>query len=600
MNVRKNFLMVLFAFLICFLIHHNPQLLFAKEQSRPPNIILVMTDDQGYWDTGISGNPHIQTPTIDRLAAEGVTFTRFYANMVCAPTRAGLMTGRHYLRTGLYNTRFGGDTLGKNETTIAQVLKSAGYQTGLFGKWHLGRYAQYQPYRRGFDHFFGHYHGHIERYTNPDQLIVNGQPVETRGYVSDLFTDAAIDFIKRYQSQPFFCYLAFNAPHSPFLLDTSHYGQPKGDQLIEKYLAKGLPLREARIYAMVERIDENLKRLLQSVRDLRLDQQTVVIFTSDNGGVSRGFKAGLKGSKGSAYEGGIRVPFVVRWLGHFPAGKTTNAMVAQTDLFPTFCELAGIEVPEQLNLDGKSILSLMKQGEGKSPHKYLYHTWDRYTPNPYHRWSIHGDRFKLVMHDSQGKKKKIEPMGQLYDLSVDPGETKNLAKRYPKKVKQLRAEFLHWFEDVTAGQVYQPMPIPVGDPQEHSVEIQPSWAILKGGGLEYSFDGYDWDTIDNWQSNQGWAEWQIDVLKAGRYAVELSYGYRSEPLETGQLKISVGKENVFCTLPMSTSQNVFFKATAGTLELDQGQQKLIVRSTNTAGIPGLRFNSIWLKYLGDD
>ena len=179
MNPRR-ILLSMILLLVSSLLSLDSQSLQAKEKSRQPNIILVMTDDQGYWDTEISGNPKIETPTIKKLAAEGVTFTRFYANMVCAPTRAGLMTGRHYLRTGLYNTRFGGDTLGPNETTIAQVLQKAGYKTGLFGKWHLGRYAQYQPHRRGFDHFFGHYHGHIERYTNPDQVVVNGTPVETR------------------------------------------------------------------------------------------------------------------------------------------------------------------------------------------------------------------------------------------------------------------------------------------------------------------------------------------------------------------------------------------------------------------------------------
>ncbi len=594
MNTRLKKLALVTLFL-CSLFIHSVQ---AEEKKRQPNIILVMTDDQGYWDTGISGNPDIETPTIDRMAAEGVTFTRFYANMVCAPTRAGLMTGRHYLRTGLYNTRFGGDTLGQKETTLAQVLKSAGYRTGLFGKWHLGRYAQYQPHRRGFDHFFGHYHGHIERYTNPDQVVVNGQPVETRGYVSDLFTDAAIDFIARSKSQPFFCFLAYNAPHSPFLLDTSHYGQPEGDKLIEKYLAKKLPLREARIYAMVERIDQNLKRLFQSVQDQGIEQETIVIFTSDNGGVSRGYKAGLKGSKASAYEGGIRVPFVVRWPGHFPAGKKTDAMVAQIDLFPTFCELAGVDVPEDVYLDGKSILSLMQQGEGKSPHKYLYHTWDRYIPNPYHRWSIHGERFKLVLHNTQGKKKKIEPMGQLYDLKADPGETRDLARKYPKETQALRTEFLRWFDDVTAGQVYQPTAIPVGDVLEPAVELQPSWATLKGDGLEYSFDGYDWDTIDNWESGQGAAVWQIDVLKSGRYAVELSYGYRSEQAESGQINISVGENKIQKTLPMSVNKNVFIKTSAGALELNKGKQKLIVKAANAEGLKGLRLNSIWLKYLG--
>jgi len=429
--------------------------------------------------------------------------------------------------------------------------------------------------------------------------VVNGQPVETRGYATDLFTDAAIDFITRYQSKPFFCYLAYNAPHSPFLLDTSHFGQQEGDKLIEKYLSKGLLLREARIYAMVERIDQNLKRLLQSVKKLGLEQETIVIFTSDNGGVSRAYKAGLKGSKASAYEGGTRVPFVVRWPGHFPAGKTTDAMVAQTDLFPTFCQLAGVPIPKGLKLDGKSILPLMEQGTGKSPHQYLYHTWDRYTPNPYHRWSIHGPRFKLVGHDPQGRKKHSEPMGQLYDLKADPGETKNVAAQYPEQVKELRTEFLRWFEDVTAGQVYQPTPIPVGDADESVVELQPSWAILKGAGLEYSFDGYDWDTIDGWQSNAGAATWQLDVLKAGRYAVELSYGYRGASLETGELQISVDGNKIDCELPMSTSQNVFLKTAVGTLDLKAGKQTLTVQAKNANGIKGLRLNSLWLKALNN-
>jgi len=598
MSVRSWIGVLIPCSIFCLLCVTN-QRLQAKEDSRQPNIILIMADDQGYWDTELAGNPKIETPTLKQMAAEGVTFTHFHANMVCAPTRAGLMTGRHYLRTGLYNTRFGGDTLGSDETTIAQVLKSAGYRTALFGKWHLGRYSQYQPHRRGFDHFFGHYHGHIERYSNPDQVVVNGQPVETRGYVTDLFTDAAIDFIKRNQQQPFFCYLAYNAPHSPFLLDTTHYGQPEGDKLIEKYLGKGLPLREARIYAMVERIDQNLDRLFKSLKELGLDEETLVIYTSDNGGVSRAYKAGLKGGKASAYEGGTRVPFVVRWPGQIPAGKQADAMVAQIDLFPTFCELAGVEIPEQLKLDGKSILPLMKAGGGESPHEYLYHTWDRYTPNPWHRWSIHGRRFKLVGHDPQGKKQKQEPAGRLYDLSADPGETKDVSGKYPEVASRLRNEFLRWFDDVTEGQEYQPAAIPVGDPQEREVELQPSWAILEGEGLEYSFDGYDWDTIDGWKSDKGSARWTLNVLQPGEYEVVVSYGYRSEPSASGELQLMTGDDALEIQLPMTTSGNVFMKRTAGTLKLKPGEQTITIQSKKPDGIQGLRLNSIWLKKLSN-
>ena len=210
----------------------------AADKTASPNIILIMTDDQGYWDTRVTGNPHIDTPYMDQLATTGLQFQRYYVSPVCSLTRAGVMTGRYYLRTGLYNTRFGGDTLGKNEITVAQLMKKGGYRTGLFGKWHLGQYRGYQPQERGFDEFFGHYHGHIERYDFPDQVFHNGKPVEARGYVSDVFTDAAMDFVEaatRKGKSPFFCMLNFNAPHSPWVLDTSHYGQPEGDKLLDKY-----------------------------------------------------------------------------------------------------------------------------------------------------------------------------------------------------------------------------------------------------------------------------------------------------------------------------------------------------------------------------
>ena len=249
-----------------------------------PNILFIMSDDQGYWDTGATGNPHIDTPSMDAIAAEGMTLDRYYAAPVCAPTRAGIMTGRYYLRTGLYNTRFGGDTLALDEVTVAQLLSQAGYRTGLFGKWHLGKYPGYQPQDRGFDQFFGHYHGHIERYEFPDQVYHNGRPVEARGYVSDLFTDASIDFMEQsaQQGKPFFCALMYNAPHSPWLLDTSHAAQPEGDKLLAKYLDRELPLREARIYALIERVDQNIGRLLAKLEAFGVAEDTVVIFSSDN------------------------------------------------------------------------------------------------------------------------------------------------------------------------------------------------------------------------------------------------------------------------------------------------------------------------------
>ena len=323
-----------------------------------PNILLIMTDDMGYWDTGISGNPHIDTPNLDQLARDGVQFTRFHAASVCAPTRAGVMTGRYYLRTGLYNTRFGGDSLGKGEATIADVLQAQGYATGLFGKWHLGKYSGYQPQQRGFDEFFGHYHGHIERYENPDQVVHNGEPVETRGYVSELFADAAMDFMQASQAaaKPFFCFLSFNAPHSPWTLDTSHYHQPEGDKLLVKYLERGLPIREARIYALVERVDQNVGRVSEFLEASGLAKDTAVFFMSDNGGVSKFWKGGINGNKASSYEGGTRSPLFAKYPERFPAGGIVTAQTSHVDLFMTFVNLAGIKMEMNRPMDGKSLL----------------------------------------------------------------------------------------------------------------------------------------------------------------------------------------------------------------------------------------------------
>ena len=563
-----------------------------------PNILFIMTDDQGYWDMGVAGNPHIDTPHLDQLAADGTQFTRYYAAPVCAPTRAGIMTGRYYLRTGLYNTRFGGDSMGRDEKTVAQFLKEAGYRTGLFGKWHLGKYSGYQPQQRGFDEFFGHYHGHIERYEFPDQVFHNGKPVEARGYVTDLFTDAAIDFIEAAKASgdaPFFCSLMYNAPHSPWLLETSHYGQPEGDKLLNKYLKRGLPIREARIYALIERIDENIGRLLGRLQEWGLDRDTVVVFTSDNGGVSKFWKGGMAGGKAGTYEGGVRSPCFVRWTGTVPAGGKVSGQTSHVDWLPTFCELAGRKLPADLVLDGQSLASLMKAGKGAAHHPYVYHTWDRYFPNPDRRWGISDQRWKLLAQF--GKSARPSPNGwRLFDLENDPGEKKNLAKKHPEIVKRLRAEFVRWFEDVTDGVTYAPVRIPVGDPSENPVEIEPSWANWEGEHIHYTFHGYDWDTIDGWKAPGEKATWRLDVLTPGRYTVRLSYGCR--PLDAGgKLRLSSGNSQLHHVVKATTTAEQFGVFEVGEMDLEKGEIELTADVVSAPGKELMRLNGISLTHV---
>ncbi len=572
----------------------------AAVEAERPNILFVMTDDQGYWDTGITGNPHIDTPQMDRVASEGVQLRRYYAAPVCSPTRAGVMTGRCYLRTGLYNTRFGGDSLGKNEITVGQLLQSAGYRTGLFGKWHLGRYPDYQPQQRGFDQFFGHYHGHIERYQFPDQVYHNGRPVEARGYVTDLFTKASMDFIEqtvRDGNQPFFCALMFNAPHSPWLLDTSHSGQPTGDRLLTKYLDRGLPIREARIYSLIERVDQNLGRLLDHLESLGVADRTLVVFTSDNGGVSRYWNGGMKGRKSSPYEGGVRVPCFVRWPDVIPAGSQIEAQTSHIDWLPTFCELAGCPLPTDRVIDGRSLVSLLRAGSGSKHHPYVCHTWDRYTPNPDRRWSISDERWKLV--GLFGSDQEPDPAKwRLYDLQNDPGESSNLIRRHPETAHRLRAEFVCWFEDVTDGVEYVPVRIPVGHPDESVTELMPSWARWSGDHIQYVFDGYDWDTIEGWKQPGEQAAWRMDVKQSGRYQVELSYGCR--PTDAGGvLRITAGRSSTDHPIRPTVTADQFAVFDAGELQLDTGPVELTVEVVSAPGRELMRLNRIRLRPIPD-
>ena len=563
-----------------------------------PNILFIMTDDQGYWDTGATGNPHIDTPNMDRIATEGVQFRRYYAAPVCAPTRAGIMTGRYYLRTGLYNTRFGGDSLGKGEVTVAQLLQKAGYRTGLFGKWHLGKYPGYQPQECGFDEFFGHYHGHIERYHFPDQVFHNGRKVEARGYVTDLFTESAIDFIDhaaRSSERPFFCALMYNAPHSPWLLDTSHFGQPEGDKLLKKYLDRGLPIREARIYALIERVDQNIGRVLKKIQSLGIAGKTLVVFTSDNGGVSRFWNGGMKGRKASPYEGGVRAPCFVRWPGVVPAESTVQAQVSHVDWLPTFCELADAPLPDDRTIDGQSLVPLLKAGKGTEHHHYVYHTWDRYTPNPDKRWSISDQRWKLVGMFAADARPNPDKW-QLYDLQTDPGETRNVRQKHPEIVKRLRTEFVRWFKDVTNGIEYEPVRIPVGHPDAKSVEISPSWAKWTGKQIHYTFDGYDWDTIDGWKEPGERAVWRLDVQRAGTYRVRLSYGCR--PLDAGGvLRLRAGASTLEHRVMATATADQFGVFESGRLPLRKGPCELTAEVVSAPGKELMRLNSIVLKLL---
>lgn len=538
-----------------------------------PNVVLVMTDDQGWFDLGVHGNPHIETPVIDRLASEGVRFTRFYASPVCTPTRAALLTGRYYHRTGAFDTYMGRDTLSADEVTLGQVFHQAGYRTGAFGKWHLGRYMKYHPNHRGFDEFFGFWqYGFINRYFDSDELFHNREPVITTGYITDVLTDAAVAFIQANRDRPFFLYLPYNAPHSPYLVP---------DSLIEKYLAKGLPLREARIYGMITRIDQNLGRLLRAIDEQGLRDNTVVIFMTDNGGVSRYFKAGLRGNKGSVYEGGVRVPFIARWPGRFPAGATVDVLAQHIDVFPTLCGLIGAPLPDDRQIDGKSLLRHLHDGRGPEVRDYLFHQWCRVRPNADENWAVRDVRYKLAG-------------GELYDLQNDPGEQHDVAAELPQIARRLRGAFEEWFDDVTKDQPYDRVPIQVGRDDENPVEIDLTWGVPVGEKVKPTYRHYNRDTIDNWTDVDDYVRWNIEVVRPGRYEVTLHYG--CPPSDAGsRFRISAGDAQLEATVEPTAGRDVYRPRVVGTLQLQPGPAVLKIQPVSIKGRELMALHKIWLR-----
>jgi arylsulfatase A len=540
----------------------------------PPNVVLIMTDDQGWFDLGVHGNTTIETPILDRLAGEGVRFSRYYACPVCTPTRAALMNGRYPQRSGAIDTYQGRDTMDAAEITLGQVFRRRGYRTGIFGKWHLGRYMKYHPNSRGFDEFLGFWqYGFINRYFDSDELFHNRERIAATGYITDVLTDAAIDFIRASRGHPFFLYVPYNAPHSPYLAP---------DAGVDRYLRKGLPLKEAQIYAMITSIDGNVGRLLKALDDLKLRENTVVIFQTDNGGVSAHFKAGLRGNKGSVYEGGIRVPLFVRWPGRFPAGAVVDAPSHVVDLFPTLCGLIGAPPPDDRVLDGRSLLPLLEKGGGKSPHPYLFHQWTRVRPKPDENWAVH-----------EGKTLKLAN-GALYDLEADPGETKDLAAERPEDVRRLRGEFEKWFADVTAGRDYGRVPIEAGRDDENPVEIDVTWGEPAGKKVAPRYRNYLRDAVEDWSEAGDAVRWAIDVTRAGRYEVTLTYGCAPEDAG-GTYRVAAAGASFDGAARATAGRLVFVPRVVGALDLPAGPATLEIKALTIPGRELMTLHKVWLR-----
>jgi len=417
---------------------------------KQPNVVLVITDDQGYGDLACHGNQVIQTPTLDKLHVQSVRLTNFHVSPTCSPTRAALMTGRYCNRTGVWHTVMGRSLLRKDEVTMADVFSASGYHTGIFGKWHLGDNYPFRPQDRGFGEVLIHGGGGVGQTPDywdndyfDDTYLHNGKRKKFKGYCTDIWFDAAMKFIRENKDKPFFCYLATNAPHAPLNV-ADKYSQP--------YRDKGIEDSRAAFYGMITNIDQNMARLMHQLKDLGLEENTIVVFMTDNGtaggyqadkragpGQGRGYNAGMRGKKGSEYDGGHRVPCFIRWPGGgLGGGRDIYRLTAHIDLLPTLIELCGLNKPAEVKFDGDSLVPLLINQNTHWPDRTLVTDSQRIEyPEKWRKSAVMTDQWRLI----NGK--------ELYDMKTDPSQKTDVAAKFPEAAARLRQAYEDWWADVS-------------------------------------------------------------------------------------------------------------------------------------------------------
>jgi arylsulfatase len=450
-----------------------------------PNIIFVLTDDQGYGDLSCHGNPILKTPNLDRLHDEGVRFTDCHVSPTCSPTRAALMTGRHEFKNGVTHTILERERLTPAATTLAQVLKSAGYTTGIFGKWHLGDEPDCWPDKRGFDEMFIHGAGGIGQsyagscgdapgntYFNP-AILHNGRFEKTQGYCTDVFFGQALRWIESVKGQkPFFCYLSTNAPHAPLQV------RPEDEK---RYADKVRNTNTAKFFGMIANIDDNVGRLLDKLKEWDLERDTLVIFMNDNGGTVgvNVHNAGMRGQKNTPWLGGTRAASFWRWPGALKA-RDVDRLTAHIDVFPTLAEIAGAQLTDAVRtqVEGRSLVPLLLHPKVEWPDRLLFThigRWPKGTkPADYKcaHCSVRSPRWHLVCDTDDGSKR-----WQLFDVTADPSEKNDVAVRHPDVVAELDRAYDRWWDSVQPGLVNEDAVGPAVNPFKVLFEKQ------FGGGL---------------------------------------------------------------------------------------------------------------------
>jgi arylsulfatase A-like enzyme len=554
----------------------------------PPNVLVVITDDQGWGDLGAHGNPVVKTPRIDAFAKESAWLKNFYVCPVCSPTRASLLTGQYNYRVGVVDTFIGRSMMRTDAVTLAQHLAGAGYRTGIFGKWHLGDNYPLRPEDRGFQETLWSQGGGLAQpsdnpATDPktayfDPILKHdGKEVKTKGYCTDVFTDAALKFVAKESEKPFFAYVAYNAPHGPYQVPEEYARHYENRDLGPNAFPKtGQPWATpklntadiARAYGMIENIDDNFGRLLKALDEKKLAENTIVIFLTDNGPGGVRWNGGLRNRKGTVYEGGIRVPCYVRWPGKVKPGRVIDAPLAHIDITPTLCDICGAK--PKVAFDGRSFARLLTGGSDEWKDRTLFFQWHRGdAPEKFRAFAARGPRYKLVQANGVAPDAKWKPKYELFDIANDPFEERDLAAEKPEEVAKLKGEYAAWFDDVTK-KGFEPPRIIIGSEKENPVRLsRQDWRGPKAGWGPGSV-----------------GHWEVKVARAGKYKVTVY-----APGEFGKYAFLHIDGGIAGTRPDGWNDKVTFEA-----EIPSGEGRF--EATATAGAKTRGAQYLELEYLG--
>lgn len=570
-------------------IQATPSVASAAEINARPNIVVILSDDQGWGDLSLNGNRNLNTPNIDSLARDGASFDRFYVCPVCSPTRAEFLTGRYHIRGGVYSTSAGGERLDLDETTIADVFRGAGYSTGAFGKWHNGMQYPYHPNGRGFDEYYGFCSGHWGNYFSPP-LEHNGRLVRGKGFVIDDFTDKAMAFMEESvkSETPFFAYLPYNTPHSPMQVPDEWWNRFKDKELEMHHREPGKEnlghIRAA--LAMCENIDWNVGRLLAKLDELEIAENTIVVYFCDNGPNGSRWNGDMKGRKGSTDEGGVRSPLLLRWPALISGGTRVEKLGAAIDLLPTLADLAGIEVKTKKALDGLSLKLPLIGAELESwPDRLIYSTWRN-------RFSVRSQRFRL---DGQG---------HLFDMPADPGQRKDVASRFPDEASRLQTALQNFQQEMKAEQTSDDRAFPLGHEDYVYTQI-PARDGTAHGGIKRSNRFPNNSYFSNWTSTDDRITWPVEVNASGDYDVEIHYACPQADIGS-TIELSVGNSRLLGKVTAAHDPPVrgaehdrvkrqesyvkdFKPMKLGTIQLKKGRTEMTLRATEIPGSQAMEF-----------